>query len=521
MATQKKIKYPVGVQTFSRIIGEGYLYVDKTALVYELANDYDYVFLSRPRRFGKSLLLSTLEEYFRGNRELFKGLAIEQLETEWTSYPVLRFDLSSANYDDIEVLRNKISAYLTRMETDLEIKPEKELGDRFMNVIIAAYKRSGQRVVVLIDEYDKPMLESLHDEALHTAMRNELRGFYSVLKECDSMIRFAMLTGVTKFGKVNIFSGLNNLIDISMMREFNEICGISEQEFHKIFPESVRNFADYNNLSEQEVWENFKSFYDGYHFSRSGADIYNPFSTLTAFKRRDLGSFWFTSGSSDYLIRLIERHPFSLDRLEGACRSEQELSDISDMSRDIVPLLYQAGYLTIRGYDAVSRLYTLGFPNREVSQGFWNSLAAHFFRPRNSAYCFSLEEFIKDIMRGHAESLMTRIMSLFASLESDHEVNKEVHFRNMLSILVSLLGFRTIAEMHSAQGRCDLVIESPQYIYVIELKIASSPEMAMAQIHDKGYNIPYGSDSRDKILIGANFSTKTRTLSGWLIERPS
>lgn len=476
------------------------------------------MFLSRPRRFGKSLLLSTLEQYFLGNRALFKGLAIETLEKKWESYPVLRFDLSSANYNDVNVLKQKISTYLSRMEDELGISPVLQLGDRFMNVIISAYKQTGKRVVVLIDEYDKPMLESLHDDTVHGEITSELRGFYSVLKECDAMIRFAMLTGVSKFGKVNIFSGLNNLIDISMHKDFNEICGISEVEFHEYFHRSVKHFAEENELTEQDAWESFKHYYDGYHFSRQGSDIYNPFSTLTAFKMRELGHYWFVSGSSNYLVRLIERYPFQLDRLEGARRSQDKLSDISDISRDIVPLLYQAGYLTIKGYEPESRNYILGFPNHEVSQGFWNSMAEHFFRPANSTYHFNLEAFIYNLLHGEAECFMERLKSLFASVCAEHEINKELHFQNIMAIFVHMLGFRTMIEMHSSQGRCDLVIESPHYIYIIELKVDNTAANAMKQIHERGYVRPFGIDSRTKILIGANFSTKTRTLTDWKIE---
>lgn len=514
-----EMKLPVGIQTFSKIREGGYLYVDKTAFIYELANNYEYVFLSRPRRFGKSLLLSTFEEYFKGNRELFKGLAIENLESDWKSYAVLRFDLSAANYNHPEVLEDKISAYLSRMEQEYDVVPEKRLGDRFMNVILAAYRKTGNRVVILVDEYDKPMLDSVHDDCLQRELKAELRGFYAVLKECDAMIRFAMLSGVTKFGKVSIFSGLNNLEDISMMDDFNEICGISERELHINFPGQVKSFAQHNEISETETWNQFKRFYDGYHFSKEAADIYNPFSTLSAFKKRALGSYWFASGSSDYLTRLIRRHKFILKDLEGEQRTESQLCDITNLKRDLVPLLYQAGYLTIKSYDRRFGLYTLGFPNREVSQGFWNSLADYFFYDDRNGSIFNLHSFVLDLEQGKAESFMKRVGSLFASISNEHEADKEVHFQNMLTIFTKMLGFEVNTEVHSSQGRSDMEIKTSQFIYIIELKIDGTAKDALSQIHEKGYFPQYESDPRTKILIGVNFSTKTRTIATYVIEK--
>ncbi len=520
---QTPIRYPVGIQDFTKLRTGNYLYVDKTRFVYDLANNYDYVFLSRPRRFGKSLLISTFEEYFKGNRELFVGLDIDRMESEWESYPVLRFDLSGESFLKPQDLITCITQDLIDYENRYGIVPtltdnEDAIGTRFYSLLKQINIKTGKRIVVLVDEYDKPMLESLHDDPLHNELKARLRGFYSVLKKCDGIIRFAMLTGVTKFGKVSIFSGLNNLKDISMKQSFNEICGISEDELHNLFSASIDDFAHANGITEAQTREQFKHYYDGYHFSKNGKDIYNPYSTLNAFKDKELGKYWFTSGSSEYLVRLIERHPFVLDRLEGAERSEEELSDITDLSRDIVPLLYQAGYLTIRSYDSVSELYTLGFPNEEVRKGFWNSMASYFFRPKASTYLFSIEEFMRDLMQGEAEGFMTRLQSMFAALGSEKEPDKEVHFQNIVAIFVQMLGFRTTTELHSSQGRCDIVIEAPQFIYLLELKVDSTPEKAMTQIHEKGYARPYKIDPRRKILIGANFSTKTRTLTGWIIE---
>ncbi|MCM1490917.1 MAG: ATP-binding protein [Muribaculum sp.] len=516
-----EIKYPVGIQTFSKIREQGMLYVDKTGIIYKLANNYSYVFLSRPRRFGKSLLVSTLQSYFEGKKELFKGLAIEQLESRWESYPVLRFDLSAANFDNQDVLIKKISSYLEQLESEfgLPIGDDRyNIGDRFRTLIRSVFQNTGKRVVVLIDEYDKPMLDSIHDSGLHEKLKATLRGFYSTLKECDEYIRFVFITGVSKFSKVSIFSGLNNLWDISLNPEYNEICGISEKEFHDNFGQSVKLFAERNSISEEETWNRFKSFYDGYHFSWPATDIYNPFSTLNAFANYKLKGYWFTSGSSGHLVNLIKRQPYVIEKLEGVMRTEESLSDISDVNHDLIPLLYQAGYLTIKDYDEMLESYTLGFPNKEVSQGFWSSLSRYFFMRVDKYGSYSQQDFMLDLMHGRADEFMTRMQSLFASLSSEQEPDKEVHFQIMLTVFVKMLGLRAVTELHSSQGRSDLIIETPQYIYIIELKVDSTPEKALAQIHEKGYARPFASDPRQKILIGANFSKAARTLTGWIIE---
>ncbi len=381
----QRITYPVGIQTFSEIIEENYIYVDKTALVYDLVERSKYVFLSRPRRFGKSLLMSTLEAYFRGRKELFRGLAIEKLEDDWLEYPVFRFDLSGENYVDTERLIGNIGSHLRYLEQRYGLSSEGSIGTRFSELIRQAYEKYGRRVVVLIDEYDKPLLDCLHDDELHKKIKAELRGFYSVLKQSDEYIRFAMLTGVTKFGKVSVFSGLNNLKDISMLPRYNSLCGISESEFHDYFGDSIRNFAEEHDLTAQQTWDKFRLLYDGYRFASKGENIYNPFSVLNAFDSEEFGSYWYESGSPSYLIKLIERYHFRLSNLEGERRTSSQLSDISDVSRDIVPLLYQSGYLTIKGYENLSGRdlggeYILGFPNREVTESFWTSLSNHFFR---------------------------------------------------------------------------------------------------------------------------------------------
>ncbi|MDE6768410.1 MAG: ATP-binding protein [Muribaculaceae bacterium] len=510
----KTIKYPVGIQTFSKIIDNNYLYVDKTALIYELVTNTEYVFLSRPRRFGKSLMMSTLEAYFKGKRELFKGLAISELESDWVTYPVFRFDLSGENYNHPDRVRIRLNRCLKNIEQDYSISSTGEsIADRFMELIREAYRRYNKRVVILIDEYDKPMLDCLHDEELHEDIKAELRGFYSVMKASDEYIKFVMITGVTKFGKVSIFSGMNNLKDISLLPRYNALCGISESEFHINFSKSVEEFARENGLSVDETWGEFKSLYDGYHFASRGEYIYNPFSVLNAFDSEETGFYWFLSGSSSYLINLVKRHMFLLSNLEGEQRTPEQLSDISDISRDFVPLLYQSGYLTIKDYDTATRCYTLGFPNREVYRGFWDCLANYFFRGYGGSYTFSLTKFVSDVNEGRPEAFMERLRSLFADTESEHEPNKEIHFQNMMAIACKMMGLSVRTEIHSSMGRCDMQIETPAYVYIFEFKVDGSAEEALGQIRERDYAGRFGSDPRTVFLIGANFSTKTRTLT--------
>ncbi len=372
--TKMPAKYPVGIQTFSSLIEEGYLYIDKTDLIYDLVNGNKCVFLSRPRRFGKSLLTSTLESYFSGNKKLFLNLKIYRLEKNWDVFPVFHFDLSAENFDHPQRLINYISNDLKSFESRMKLPSEGSISQRLKNLIIQAYNTTGKKVVILIDEYDKPMLDSLDKAEIYNDIREELRGFYSVIKACDRYIRFAFLTGITKFSRVSVFSGLNNLKDISLHPAFNAICGISETEMHEYFRESVECFASNERISAKQVWEKLKYCYDGYHFARRGEDIYNPISVLNTFDECEFRDYWFETGNPKFLFSLIRDNHFEIANFEGATRTADQLSDISNLSSDIVPLLYQAGYLTIKDYDADTSLYILGFPNREVSRQFWQRL---------------------------------------------------------------------------------------------------------------------------------------------------
>ncbi len=515
-----KIRYPIGIQTFSEIIEEGYKYVDKTEYLYEMTKYAKYIFLSRPRRFGKSLLTSTLESYFKGEKELFKGLAIEKLEKEWKAYPVLRLDFSPANYDDPSKLFDRLNGCIQSLESEYSLTSiGGNVSERFINLIQQAYQKYGEKVVILIDEYDKPMLDCLHDSELHEKLKAELRGFYSAIKASDKFIKFAMLTGITKFGKVNVFSGLNNLKDISMLPQFNAICGISETEFHENFKESIAEFASINGIQDEEAWRQFKLTYDGYHFSPCGEGIYNPFSVLNAFVDMVLDSYWYESGSPSFLIKLIERNNYALDKLDGAKRNKDELSNITDTSSDFVPLLFQSGYLTIKDYDTISDEYTLSFPNREVNKAFWDSLASRFFRGIDGSKAFNLRKCLKEVHEGRPEDYMLSMQSLFADTNSEPAKNKEIHFQNMMAIACKMMGLNVRTEIHSSAGRSDMHILTSKYVYIFEFKIDSTAEIAINQILEKGYANPFSGDPRTVYIIGANLSTKTCTLDSWIIKK--
>ena len=516
----EEINYPIGIQTFSKIVNGNYIYVDKTDIVYRLVKRYDYVFLSRPRRFGKSLLMSTLEAYFKGEKELFKGLAIESLEKDWICHPVFRFDFSPANYVDPERLINRIEGNLDSIEREYSLSSKgNNLQERFLSLIEGAYLKYNEKVVVLIDEYDKPMLDSLHIPDLHENLKAELRSFYSAIKASDKFIRFAMLTGITKFGKVSIFSGMNNLKDISLLPRYNTICGISESEFHRDFPASVASFAEEHDITEEKTWNEFREMYDGYRFASRGEGVYNPYSVINAFDENELKNFWFDTGTSSFLVRLIESNSYRLDTLEGQRRKESQLNDITDPGDAVIPLLFQSGYLTIKDYDRDTLEYTLGFPNKEVRRSFWESLANHFFRGMDGNPAFNLRECIRYVNEGLPEDFMRSMRSLFADTHSEAEKNKEIHFQNMMATASKMMGLVVRTEIHSARGRCDMQILASDFVYIFEFKIDSTAEEAMDQIQEKGYAVPFESDPRTVFLIGANFSTETRTLDGWIIRR--
>lgn len=515
------IKYPIGIQTFEEIIKGGYLYVDKTDLVHKLVNENKYIFLSRPRRFGKTLLISTIEAYFKGEKALFEGLAMEELEKKWEKHPVLRFDLSMDSFESVDKLTGFLSAKLDYWEEIYKINASGNysIAQRFERLIRSAAETSGSRVVILVDEYDKPIVDALEDHSLLREIQQRLQGFYSVIKGADPFIHFAMLTGVGKFAHLSVFSGLNNLNDISLDLPYNSICGISESQMHSYFADSVKEFALTNAITEDEVWQKFKCQYDGYHFSRSGEDIYNPFSVLNAFSKNQTGDYWFRSGTPSFLVKLVRRNDFELGVLHDTTASESLLNNITDSTSNLVPLLFQAGYLTLKGWDEDLMEYRLGFPNEEVERGFWDFFIHAYFPAVSGKGVFSLSSLVKDLNSGNPGQFLQRLQSLIADTSSEVERNKEIHFQNVMAIIGKMLGFRVRTEVHSALGRCDMTLETQRFIYIFEFKLNKSAREALDQIKSKGYMRPFIADHREKILVGVNFSSEHCTIDDWIIEK--
>ena len=510
--------YPIGIQSFSEIRQNGYVYVDKTALMYKLLSEGKYYFLSRPRRFGKSLLISTLEAYFLGKKELFEGLAVAEIEKDWVEYPVLHLDLNTEKYDSQEVLFYKLSGALDSWEKEYgRNESEKSLPTRFEGIIRRAKEKTGRNVVILVDEYDKPMLQAIGNDELQKAYRDTLKSFYGALKSQDACIKFALLTGVTKFGKVSVFSDLNNLNDISMDHRYYDICGISEEELHRYFDSEIKGLAQANNQTPEQAYEQLRVDYDGYHFTYDTPGMYNPFSILNTLSKQRYGSYWFETGTPTFLVELLQKADYNLEQMAGMEADTDMLGSIFNDDNPI-PVIYQSGYLTIKDYDREFELYKLGFPNREVENGFMKFLLPFYTAKRNSSSSFEIGQFVKDIKSGNAEGFMQRLQSFFAGAKFDQIArDTENWFQNVVFIVTTLCGLYIEAEHQTSNGRIDLVLKTDKYIYVMELKYDGSAEEALQQIDDKAYALPWQADGRTVIKVGANFSSQLRRLDGWVI----
>ena len=511
--------YPIGIQNFEKIRNDGYFYIDKTALMYQMVKTGSYYFLSRPRRFGKSLLISTLEAYFQGKKELFEGLAVEKLEKDWIKHPILHLDLNIEKYDTPESLDKILNDNLEYWESQYGTRPsETSFSLRFAGIIQRACEKTGQRVVILVDEYDKPMLQAIGNEELQKQFRNTLKPFYGALKTKDGYIKFALLTGVTKFGKVSVFSDLNNLDDISMWNEYVEICGVSEREIHENLEAELHEFAAARGITYDKLCEDLRECYDGYHFTHNSIGMYNPFSLLNAFKRKEFGSYWFETGTPTYLVKLLKKHHYDLERMAHEETDIQVLNSIDSESTNPIPVIYQSGYLTIKGYDEEFGMYRLGFPNREVEEGFINFLMPFYTRFNKIEAPFEIQKFVREIRAGQLEAFFNRLKSFLADTPYELISEQERHYQNVLFIIFKLVGFYTEVEYHTSEGRVDLVLKTKEYIYIMEFKLNGSAEEALQQIHDKHYAQPFQSDKRKIFRIGVNFSSKTRNIEKWIVE---
>lgn len=493
--------------------------MDKTAEIYKLAKEGRYYFLSRPRRFGKSLLVSTMEAYFAGRKELFSGLAIEKLETEWKQHPVLHLDLSGVSYTDESVLERVLSDKLAKWETLYgAVNTSDILGLRFKEVIEAAYNKTGNQVAILIDEYDKPIIDNLGNEPTLSHLRSTLQGFYSVMKSMDARIRFGFLTGVTKIGKMSVFSGLNNLNDISMIPDYVDICGVSETELHEYFDESISELSSANEMSKEECYVKLKSMYDGYHFCEDSIGIYNPFSLLNTFQNKKFREYWFETGTPGFLVEVMRKTSFDVTTLENQTVDSTLMSNADAIFENPVPYLFQSGYLTITGYNDMFRLYQLGFPNQEVKNGFLNCLLKYYvpMSPDMSGTTL-IYQLWHSITEGNPISFMQILSSLFANTSYQIQAETEKDFQYAMYIISALLGEYVQVERTTSNGRIDLVIQTKEFIYIFELKVNADADVALRQIDEKGYARPFDGDSRKLFKIGVNFSTATRRIEDWKI----
>ena len=513
------MKYPIGIQNFGEVRRDGYAYVDKTALMYKMVSEGKYYFLSRPRRFGKSLLLSTLEAFFQGERELFQGLAVERLETEWVKHPILHLDLNVKKYESADDLYKILNRHLEKWEQAYDSPyGERDLEERFLQVVECAFQKTGKRVVILVDEYDKPMLQAIGNEPLQAEYRATLKAFYAVLKSCDRYIRFAFLTGVTKFGKVSVFSDLNNLIDLSLDHRYAAICGMTEQELHTNFDESVAALAEANNMTKEECYERLRRDFDGYHFSKYAKEgMYNPFSVLNTLSSQVFNDYWFETGTPSFLVYQLKKTCYPLENMTTEEVSTDTLNSIDIMDGNPLPLLYQSGYLTLKSYDKEFDFYTLGFPNREVEQGFIKYLMPFYTPKTDQKSTFAVSQFVKDVRNGDAEGFMHRLQDFF--LGGDYQVvgDTEKYFHNTLYVFFRLLGFYVEVERHTTSGRMNVLIQTPDYIYILELKVNQTAAAALQQIEEKGYALPFASDPRQLFKIGINFQTDTKLIDDWKI----
>ncbi len=515
------MKYPIGIQTFEKIIEDGYVYVDKTDLIYKLVTTGEYYFLSRPRRFGKSLLTTTLEAYFKGKKELFKGLAIDSLEKDWIEYPVFHFDFTGDVYTDPSFLEEKIITHFEKWEVLYgKDESEKRIGTRFENLVTRAYEKTGKKVVILIDEYDKPLTDTIGLSEVQDQNRAILQGLYGIQKRADQYIKFAFLTGVTRYGKLGIFSAANNPEDISMVEDYASICGISEQELHTYFDAEVNIFADKLKISKDEMYEMLKKKYDGYHFCANSEDIYNPFSLLGALKSRALENKWFATGTPTYLTKILSKSDIVFPEFDDNLMASGEMiASFGNGESNIIAAMYQSGYLTIKGYQ--DDFYYLGFPNEEVSSGFTQMLLPNYVDSTTSdRKDLDLIKLKRYILSDDVEAFMSQIQLIMSQIpfESKKTTQIEANFRNMIYLMIRFSGFKAAVELPRLGGRIDVFFETNNRVYVMECKRDQSADEALAQIEMKKYALKISSQNKKVVKIGVNFSTEERNITEWKVE---
>ena len=514
------MKYPIGIQTFEEIITGGYVYVDKTDLIYNLIDSGKYYFLSRPRRFGKSLLTSTLENYFLGRKELFQGLAMERLEKEWVKSPVFHIDFSGSSYILPDVIQNKLEPMFAQWE-ELYGKNEVEVGfeNRFTGLLQRAYEQTGQKVVILIDEYDKPLTDTIGDTALQDRNRALLQGLYGVFKNSDRYIKFAFLTGVTRYGKLGIFSSANNLDDISMSNNYATICGITEDELHSYFDGEVADFAQEMGVSKAEMYELLRKKFNGYHFSVKGSGVYNPFSLLGSLRDKFLDNKWFATGTPTYLTKILKKRSFDLTKFtNGIVASPTSIASFGNGEENVTAALYQSGYLTIKGFE--DGYYYLGFPNEEVTDGFVQCLMVEYSGREMGEMDGDVLQLKRMIRSDNVDGFMSQIQYIMSQVpfESTDPKQIEANFRNMVYLMIRFSGYQVAVEHPVLGGRVDIFFETDKCAYLIECKRDQSAQEALSQIDEKKYAAKISAPGKRIVKIGANFSTTERNLTEWVVE---
>ena len=513
--------FPIGIQTFQEIRERDLFYMDKTELVYKMAHGTKNNFLSRPRRFGKSLLVTTLQAYFEGKKELFKGLAMEKLEKDWTVHPVIRLDLSSGKYYSLSALKSTVNNILSDYEEVYHLRSASEdtFGVRLTRIIKAAYEKSHRQVVVLVDEYDAPLLDSNSDELLQGEIRNRMRDFFSPLKAQSELLRFVFLTGITKFSQLSIFSELNNLNNFSMDDDYAAVCGFTKDEVLTCLKDDSQALAESNNLSYDEAVEELKAEYDGYHFSAGSPDIFNPYSLLNVLYKKKFNDYWYTTGTPTFLVELLQRENMDMLQLTNIQATESRFNTPTEHVGDPVPVLYQAGYLTIKGYDRLSRLYRLSFPNREVSRGFANNLVQYYTPKapgfRDAVYIAYVDNVLREENMGKFIAALKRFYDKFPYTLVN---NNERHYQAVFFTILTLVGADVYPELPTSDGRIDMVMKTRQSIYVFELKYKRDADTAMEQINARNYLKAFADDRRRKYKVAINFSDDQRSIDDWRIE---
>ena len=511
--------YPIGIQTFEEIIKKDLLYVDKTEYVYRMANAGKYFFLSRPRRFGKSLLTSTFHSYFAGKKDLFKGLAIEKLETEWTEYPVLHFDMSGGKHLNKEELDAYLSYQLEKQECQFGIKQPKEgANNRLDDLITTAYRQTGKQVVVLIDEYDAPLLDVVHEDEKLPVLRNVMRNFYSPLKKCEPYLRFVFLTGITKFSQMSIFSELNNITNISMWEDYAGICGITMDELSTQMSADVDALAKKLGKTKEETLDKLREYYDGYHFTAKSPDVFNPYSLLNAMAAGQLDYYWFASGTPTYLIEMLKKFNVMPSEIGGGDADKSEFDAPTENMTSIIPLLYQSGYITIKAYDPETELYTLDIPNKEIRVGLYRCLLPNYIGTNTVKGTTTIAKMSALIRRNNMDGALEMLQDFLETVPYCQGANTEGHYQQMMYVIFSILNHYVDVEVRTPRGRVDMVLRTATHLYLFELKLNKDAATAMRQIDLKQYPKRFMQCGLPIVKVGINFDVEKHNISDWKIE---